>query len=65
MKRREHACLAVVSGDRLQLFVQKGERGYKAFSRVIDKIEKKGVLAWYGDVRNGEVETSGLVITHK
>jgi hypothetical protein len=59
-------CTAVVSRGRINLVIQKGEKGYKAFVKVLNKIDKEGCMSWYGDVTTADgEEQSGLVITSK
>jgi len=58
------SCYANVRGDRIQLLIRKGERGYSAFAKVLAAIEKKGFVSWYGDVCDGDGnEQCGLIIT--
>jgi len=59
-------CTAVANGDRISLVIRKGEKGYKAFAKVLNKIEKAGCMSWYGDVTTVDgKEQCGLVITCK
>jgi hypothetical protein len=57
-------CYANVRGDRIQFLIRKGERGYRAFAKVLTAIEKGGFMSWYGDVcdKDGN-DRSGLIIT--
>ncbi len=57
-------CMAIAEHGRINLIIRKGEKGYKGFSKVLDKIEKNGIMSWYGDVRNEDgKEQCGLIIT--
>ena len=57
-------CIAVASGDRINLIIRKGEDGYKAFANVLNKIEKGECFSWYGDVTNENgKEQCGLIVT--
>ena len=59
-------CTAVANGDRISLVIRQGEKGYKAFAKVLNKIEKAGCMSWYGDVTTVDgKEQCGLVITCK
>ena len=65
-KMRQITCDAVARGDRIQLVIRKGERGYKAFAKVLNAIDKGGCMSWYGDITDADgKERSGLVITCK
>lgn len=57
-------CTAVVRNGRIQLLINKEDVGYEQFSKVLDSINEKGDMTWYGDVtdENGN-ERSGLIIT--
>ena len=56
----------MAEGNRIQLIIRKGERGYKAFAKVLNAIESEGCMSWYGDVRTLEgKEQCGLIITCK
>ena len=57
-------CIAIASGDRIQLIIRKGDSGYKAFANVLNKIEKGECFSWYGDVTDeNDKERCGLVVT--
>lgn len=57
------SCTAVADGDRINLVIRKGEKGYMAFAKVLLAIQKKGCFSWYGDIRNAEGnEQCGLII---
>jgi len=59
-------CTAVANGNRISLVIRQGEKGYKAFAKVLDKIDKAGCMSWYGDVTTVDgKEQCGLVITCK
>lgn len=62
--KRVTSCQATTRGNRINLLIQKGEKGYKAFAKVLQAFEKQGIASWYyGDVTDCEgKETSGLVI---
>jgi len=63
---KQESCTAVVRSDRIQLIIRKGEKGYKAFAKVLIAIEKKGCMSWYGDVTDAKRnEQCGLIITSK
>jgi hypothetical protein len=65
-RKQKIKCTAIVEHDRIQLIINKKDKGYNEFAKVINKIDKKGVMIWYGDVEDENfIETSGLVITHK
>ena len=66
-KRKEKIkCTAVVEYGRINLIIMKNEKGYEEFAKVLGKIDKKGIMSWYGDVENENgKEQSGLVITFK
>jgi len=57
-------CYANVRGDRIQFLIRQGERGYRAFAKVLTAIEKGGFMSWYGDVcdKDGK-EQCGLIVT--
>lgn len=60
----KYKCTAIAEHGRINLIIQKGEKGYKAFSQIIDKIEKKGIFAFYADVTDERgKEQDGIVIT--
>jgi len=62
----KNICTAIADGDRIELVIKKGEKGYEAFAKVIDKIYEKGFFSWYGDVVDADNrECSGLVITNR
>lgn len=59
-------CIAIVKHGRINLIIRKGEKGYEEFVKVLNKVEKKGLFSWYGDVTDeNDKEQSGLIITHK
>ncbi len=60
---KQRMCIAIVEGDRISLAIDKKEKGYQEFSRVLGQIEKYGFMSWYGDVDIAGVERNGLVIT--
>ncbi len=66
MKRNEAKCTAIASGNRINLIIDKSEKGYKKFSNIITEIKKGGLFCWFGDVRdeNGK-ERCGLILTCK
>jgi hypothetical protein len=57
-------CYANVRGDRIQFLIRQGERGYRAFAKVLTAIDKGGFTSWYGDVcdKDGN-EQCGLIVT--
>lgn len=57
-------CTAIAKYGRINLIISKKDKGYKEFSKVLTKIEKNGLMCWYGDVTDEKgKETSGLIIT--
>jgi len=67
LKRKEKIkCVAVVEHGRINLIIMKNQKGYKEFAKVLDKIDEKGIMSWYGDVEDEKgKEQSGLIITPK
>lgn len=59
-------CMAIAQHGRINLIIAKGEKGYAEFKKVLEQIEKNGLMTWYGDVtdENGK-DRSGLIITSK
>ena len=65
-KSTQHKCTAIAENGRINLIIDKKQKGYKAFALILNKIEKDGIMSWYGDVENENgKEQSGLVITVK
>jgi hypothetical protein len=63
---KKTSCIALADGDRINLIIMKGEKGYSAFAKVLKTIDKKGFMSWYGDVTTADgKEQSGLIITCK
>lgn len=59
-------CIAIVEFGRINLIIQKNEKGYSQFAKVLHNIEKEGCMSWYGDVRNDNGdEQCGWIITPK
>lgn len=64
MNNREAKCTAIASGNRINLIIRKGEKGYKKFFNIITKIEKGGFFCWFGDVQDEKgKERNGLILT--
>ena len=59
-------CTAVVRGDRIQLVIDNGEPGSKAFARVLKLATDRGLATWRGDItdENGK-ERIGYIVTCK
>jgi hypothetical protein len=63
---KKATCTAVVEHNRIQLVIRKEDPGYKAFANVLNQMEERGSMSWYGDITNADgKEQSGLVITCK
>ena len=63
---KQAICDAVAKGNRIQLVIRKGKKGYAAFSKVLSAIENKGCMSWYGDITDAKgKEQCGLIITSK
>jgi hypothetical protein len=61
---KKATCTAVVEHNRIQLVIRKEDPGYKAFANVLNQMEERGSMSWYGDITNADgKEQSGLVIT--
>jgi len=57
-------CIAIAEYGRINLIIQKNQKGYNKFAKVLSQIEIDGFQSWYGDVRDeDEKEQSGLIIT--
>ena len=59
-------CTAVGRGDRIQLVIDNGEPGSKAFARVLKLATDRGLATWRGDItdENGK-ERIGYIVTCK
>jgi len=60
----KYHCIAIASGDRIELIIRKKDKGYRSFAKVLNAIDKQGCFSWYGDVENEKGKAqSGLIIT--
>ena len=59
-------CVAIATGDHIELIIRKEDEGYNDFAKVLRGIDEQGYMSWYGDVEDAKgKEQSGLVITSK
>jgi hypothetical protein len=65
VKRKDQAtCKAICDGNRIQLRIRKGRKGYDAFAKVLREMEEHGSMSWYGDITDADgTESVGIIIT--
>lgn len=59
-------CEAIIENGRVNILVNKNDQNFKIIADTLNNIEKKGVLIYYGDIKDeDDNETSGIIITSK
>ena len=59
-------CTAIVRGDRIELVIDNGEKGAKAFAHVLKLVTDHGLATWRGDIIDAEGRDGiGYIITHR